>query len=52
MSGFDGGTVVVSARDGGTIGTIGDPVLRTAWSADDTVLAARTEGDVSVYRIG
>ena len=55
VSGFDGGTVVISSGDGSTIGTLDGAdgaVLRTAWSADDTVLAARTEAAVSVYAIG
>jgi hypothetical protein len=55
VSGFDGGTVVISSSDGSTIGTIGTEgaaVLGTAWSADDTVLAARTDDGVSVYAIG
>jgi hypothetical protein len=55
VSAFDGGEIVVSSADGGTIGTIGtgrDSVIKTAWSADDTVLVARTPAGVSVYAIG
>ena len=47
--GFDGGVVVISSADGTTVGTIGtarDSVIQTAWSADDTVLVARTPDGV------
>ncbi len=55
VSAFDGGEIVISSADGGTVGTIGtgrDSVIKTAWSADDTVLVARTPDGVSVYAIG
>lgn len=51
VSGFDGGKVVISSADGSTIGTFGE-ATKTAWSADDSVLAARTEAGVSVYGLG
>ena len=52
---FDDGMVIVSSTDGSTIGTIGSPetpVLKTAWSADDRVMAAFTDAGVSVFAIG
>lgn len=55
VSAFDGGEIVISSADGATIGTIGtgrDSVIKTAWSADDAVLVARTSDGVSVYAIG
>ena len=55
VSGFDGGAVVISSSDGGTIGTIETPhgsTPPTAWSADDRVLVVLTADGVSVYRIG
>lgn len=54
VAGFAGGTVVISSADGRTVGTIsnGAAVLKTAWSADDTVMAAFTDEGVSVYRLG
>ena len=55
VSGFGGGMVVISSSDGSTIGTIETPdgsLPMTAWSADDTVLAALTADGVSVYRLG
>ena len=55
VSGFDGGKIVISAADGSTIGRIDagvGTVWQTAWSADDSSLATRTDGRVSVYRFG
>jgi hypothetical protein len=49
---FDGGNVVIATDDGSTIGTIGGGVTRTTWSADDRVLAARTDTGIAVYRLG
>ena len=55
VAGFDGGAVVIDSSDGSTVGTIESSdgsAPRTAWSADDNVLAALTADGVSVYRIG
>ena len=51
---FDEGQVVISSADGNSIGTIpnGTLISRTAWSADDSVMVARTDEGVSVYRLG
>lgn len=54
VGGFDEGQVVISSADGSSIGTIpnGTLVSRTAWSADDSVMVARTDEGVAVYRLG
>lgn len=55
VAGFDGGAVVIDSSDGSTVGTIetsDGSRPPTAWSADDSVLAALTADGVSIYRIG
>ncbi len=51
----DGALPIVSSLDGSTVGWIDVSdafVQNTAWSADDAVFATRTDGMLSVYRIG